>query len=121
MDELISYLRKIRETNKLNREDIAKALNKSPGTYRDIETGRIRLNLEDYLIICKELGIPPTEPLESLNKEKNIILVELTDDELINFRNILNKFEKAVIKQSIKNNNNITIGDHNNINNSFNN
>ena len=120
MEELIEYLRNIRELKKISREEVANALNKSLGTYRDIEIGRIRLNLEDYLIICNTLKIPATQPLECLNKNKNIILVELTDEEMISFRSIINKMNNAIITQNSKINN-IQIGDNNNINNSFNN
>ena len=66
MEELIQYLRKLREERGYTRGDIANAINKSIGTYRDIEIGRIRLNLEDYLLICNFLNIPPTQPLEHL-------------------------------------------------------
>lgn len=121
MEELIYYLRKLREESGYTREDVANAINKSTGTYRDIEIGRIRLNLEDYLLICNFLKIPPTQPLEYLSKDKNIILIELTDEEMTSFRTILNKLNKSLTLQENKTDNqNITIGNNNNINNSFN-
>ena len=46
--EIYKILRIEREKKKISRKKIAEKLYISDGTYRDIETGKIRLSLENF-------------------------------------------------------------------------
>lgn len=120
MDELLKFLRQTREDKQISRKKISDKLNKAPETLRDIESGKMRLSVEDLLIICKCLNLTAGEVLEKIVNKKNIIMLELTDDEISSLRSLNNKIDKALVVHEY-NKSNITIGNNNNINNSFNN
>jgi len=121
MDELLQLLRDTREAKHISRKKIADNLNKAPETLRDIESGKMRLSVEDFLIICDSLELPAGEVLEKIANKKNIIMLDLTEDEIRTLTNLNNKINKALVIHETNNNKNITIGNNNNINNSFNN
>ena len=105
-----------REKQKISRKKIAEKLFISDGTYRDIETGKIRLSLDNFITICKELNISPMELLKENNDEHYILINEKDINEL---NKIINKINNQIIKINNKNENSINISG--NVNNSFNN
>lgn len=121
MDELLQLLRDTREAKHISRKKIAENLNKAPETLRDIESGKMRLSVEDFLIICDSLELPAGEVLEKIANGKNIVMLDLTEEEISALRNLNNKINKALVIHETNNNKNITIGSNNSINNSFNN
>lgn len=81
-------LQKIREDKKITRVEMAHSLNISPNTLKDIEYGKIRLTLENYLLICKKLELNPMQLLKE-NEEDQYIILSLHD---------LNELNKIVNK-----------------------
>lgn len=73
---IIDEIRKIRENKKISQTQIANYLNISQGTYRDIESSKIRLSLDNFLLICQFLEIPPIQLLKTKSNEKYVILSE---------------------------------------------
>lgn len=67
-------LQKIREDKKITRIEMAKTLSISPNTLKDIEYGKIRLTLENYLLICKALNLNPMQLLKENDDDQYIIL-----------------------------------------------
>lgn len=85
---IIEELRKIRERKKISQSQIANFLNISQGTYRDIESSKIRLSLDNFLLICEYLKIPPMELLKN-NKDENYII--LSQEDINDLNRICNK------------------------------
>lgn len=71
---IIEKIRNIRETKKISRQEIADFLCIARDTYRDIEYGKIRLTLENFLMICQYLKLSPMELLNESNDEHFILL-----------------------------------------------
>ena len=120
MDELLQLLRETRELKHISRKKIADNLHKAPETLRDIESGKMRLSVEDFLIICNSLELPAGEVLEKVANGKNIIMLDLEEEEIMALKSLNNKINKALVIHE-NSNKNITIGNNNNISNSFNN
>jgi len=68
---------------------MGKYLSISQGTYRDIESEKIRLTLENYILICKYLEIDVCNLLKN-NSRKTI---ELTNQEISLIESIYKKIE----------------------------
>lgn len=85
---IIDNIKKIRETKKISQQRIANFLNISQGTYRDIESSKIRLSLDNFLLICEYLEISPMQLLKQNADEQYLILSEKDINDL---KRILNK------------------------------
>ncbi len=95
--ELGLYLKQKREELKIPRRVIAKKLYITPETLRDIEHGKIRLSLENFLIICEELDLSPMQLIKKNNE--NYILLSNDDLKVIEESiNVLNKIKKQIKK-----------------------
>lgn len=81
-------LQKLRESKKITRNEMAQAISISPSTLKDIEYGKIRLSLENYLLICNVLEISPMQLLKQNKDEQYLILSEKDINDL---KRILNK------------------------------
>lgn len=118
---IIKRLWQIREEKGLTRKEIAAKIFMSPENYQAIEYERSRLSLETYLSICKALEISPMELLKE-NDDEHFILLNKKD--LSDLSRIFEKINNQIIDNSkyeyLNQSNNIQIGDHNSINNSFN-
>lgn len=53
-------IRIIREWTELNQKEFGKKLNRSRDSINNIENGRNRMFLNDFLIMCKKFGIKVT-------------------------------------------------------------
>lgn len=95
----IEILRQIRETKKISRVDMANHLNLSYEAYKAIENDRVRLTLENFILICEKLSIDPKQILKS-NDE---ILVVISNEEA----NVITKLSDQI--KIIKDINNQTI------------
>ena len=113
--EIYKILRIEREKKKISRKKIAEKLYISDGTYRDIETGKIRLSLENFLSICSILNISPMELLKENENEHYILISNQDLQDLNRIVNIVNKINNQTINS--QKNDNITIGNNNNIKN----
>lgn len=85
---IIDNIKKIRVTKKISQQKIANFLNISQGTYRDIESSKIRLSLDNFLLICEYLKISPMQLLKQNEDEQYLILSEKDINDL---KRILNK------------------------------
>ncbi len=75
-------LQKIRENKKITRKEMAEKLFISADTLKDIEYGRIRLTLENFLKICQVLEISPLNIIEAKQDERYVILSQKDINEL---------------------------------------
>jgi transcriptional regulator with XRE-family HTH domain len=80
--KVIQSLKLIRENKKISRETISNYLSISQSTYKDIENERIRLTLENFLLICKFLEISPMELLK--DDDEHYILLTTQDIKALN-------------------------------------
>ena len=94
MKQILSMIKNIRENKNISQRKMGELLNMSYGTYRDIEKGKIRLSLENYLLICKVLDI---NPLNLLTNENYIILSNKDINEIDNMINTLQKIKKQIL------------------------
>ena len=65
-------IRKFRKAKGLSQENLAIAINKTPGTIARYENGEITPNAEQIYLICNELGIYEYELFNSTQKINNI-------------------------------------------------
>lgn len=114
--EIIEKLQNTRKKKRISRKEIADCLHISEGTYRDIEYGKIRLSLDNYLLICDFFGISPMELLN--NSGEHYIL--LSEGDLVAIDKSIELLTKIKNKVCIPTTDSITIGDNNSITNSFN-
>lgn len=105
---ILEKIKNKREELKISRKEIAESLNLEQTTYRDIENGKIRLSLENFLIICKKLELSPINLLVD-NNEQYILINKQDLDNIDAIIKTLNKIKNQA------NTNHITIGDNNNI------
>lgn len=111
------FLKEKREEMKISRKKIAEKLHISPEALRDIEHGKTRLSLENFLIICQELNISPMQLIKKSNEhyillnDKDIIAIDKSIE-------LLTKIRKQASNDNLYNS--ISIGDNNTIHNSFN-
>lgn len=75
-------LQKIRESKKITRIEMAKKLSISPDTLKDIEYGKIRLSLENFLMICEFLEISPMQLIKK--SDDNYVILSKEDIEDLN-------------------------------------
>ncbi len=99
--EIIEKIRNIRESKKISRQQIADYLYIARDTYRDIEYGKIRLTLENYLMICKFLELSPMELLKD-SKDEHFILLNNKDISEIN--RIVEKINNQIQEVNINDN-----------------
>ena len=92
--QIIEKLEQIRKSKKLSRNYIAQRLFISKDTYRDIEYGKIRLSLENYLRICQILEINPMTLLNDSEDESFVLLSRKDVDDL---NRIINKINNQTI------------------------
>ena len=57
MNEILNLIKAKRKELKLSQEEVAQKIFVAETTYRDIETGKIRLTLENFLKICNALNL----------------------------------------------------------------
>lgn len=76
--KVVEFLRLKREELKIPRRVVADRLCMTPQSLRDIECGRSRLSLDNFLIICDVLNIQPMELIKKTNEH----YVLLTDQDL---------------------------------------
>lgn len=113
------FLKEKRENLKIPRWQIAKKLNISPEALRDIEHGKTRMSLENFLIICKELNLSPLELLK--DSKDHYAILNNTDLKILDQSiDLLKKIRFQTQNTFSNNSNNITVGDGNTITNSFN-
>lgn len=109
---IIDDIREIRERKKISRRTIAEKLYMAEATYRDIEYGKIRLTLENYIEICKILNISPMEYLRSNDNEHFVLL---NDRDIADLNRIINKINSQAF--TINNSgNDVSINVNNNYN-----
>lgn len=84
-----------RENQKISRKNIAEKLCIAEGTYRDIETGRIRMSLDNFLLICQELKLSPMDLLIQ-NENNHYILIDKEDITALN--RIVTKINNQISK-----------------------
>jgi len=77
MDNILDQLKIERKAQKKSQQDVADAISLARGTYADIERGKIRLSLENFLLICEYLKINPI----LLVKQSKELLISVTPDE----------------------------------------
>lgn len=117
--EIYEKLEQLRKKNKISREQMAEKLNMSPYNLRNIEYGEVRLTLEVFLLICEQLNVPP---LSLIDENNNYIILNNEDKEEVEIAlKILKKIKFQIDNTEYNKTNNISIGNNNNINNSFNN
>ena len=75
-------LQKIRESKKITRIEMAKKLSISPDTLKDIEYGKIRLSLENFLMICEFLEVSPMQLIKK--SDDNYVILSKEDIEDLN-------------------------------------
>lgn len=92
--KVIEKIEQIRKTKKISRNYVAEKLFIAKDTYRDIEHGRIRLSLENYLEICKILEI---NPMTLLNDSEDESFVLLSKKDINDLNRILNKINNQTI------------------------
>lgn len=83
--EILEIIKKARRDKHINQEKIAKTIGIATETYRDIENGKIRLKVDDYLKICEILELSPA--------------IIASDDDSINLK--LTKEDYLTIKSAI--------------------
>lgn len=120
--EIREILREIRERKKISRKELADKIFIAQETLRDIEIGKIRLTLENYMLICKELNISALELLQQNTNEHFVLLNKKDIDDLNRIIKKINDQQINILNshKTINDESNITIGNGNNINNSFN-
>ena len=77
MENIVERIKYVRKKQKKTQQDVADAISLARVTYSDIESGRIRLSLENFLLICKYLEIDPI----SLVKNSDELIISVTPDE----------------------------------------
>ena len=87
MSSIIQSIKKIRKSKKISQTEMGKFLSISQGTYRDIESEKIRLSLDNYLLICQYLEIDPTDLLRNNNETT----ITLTKQQIILLKSICEK------------------------------
>lgn len=92
--EIIERIKLIRKNKKISRKKIADYLNISNQTYRDIESGKIKLKLETYIKICKFLNINHIDLLRE-HKEDHFVL--MTEKEIDFLNQLVNNINKQII------------------------
>lgn len=55
---IIDKIKRVRISRNISQKEMGHVLSVAKETYRDIETGRVRLKLDDYLKICDYLQVP---------------------------------------------------------------
>ncbi len=96
MNQILETIKKIRKSKKISLRKMGELINVSYSTYNDIETGKIRLSLENFLLICKVLEI---NPLSLLTNENYIILSNKDIKEIDNMIYTLQKIKKQILNK----------------------
>ena len=117
--EIHKKLQQIRENKKISRDTMAEHLSISPYNLRNIEYGEVRLTLENFLLMCEYLEIPPLSLIDTNNNY--IVINEQDKEEIEKAINVLHKIKFQIDNTEKEKSKNINIGNNNNINNSFNN
>jgi transcriptional regulator with XRE-family HTH domain len=65
--KLCSLLIEARETAGLNQTDLGKAVGRSQSFVSNYERGQRRLDLPDLILVCRVIGVEPTELLGRLD------------------------------------------------------
>lgn len=89
-------IKKTREALGVTQKQVGQALGMAKETYRNIENGRIRLKLDDYLSICRFLGVPATYFLSD-EQDKYVVVDK---QELINVFALIKKIK--LLEEQIK-------------------
>lgn len=119
--KICNYIRTKRRELNFTQEQVAAYVGMKTNTYRDLENGNTRMRLEDLLLICKYLSIDPI----NLVKQSDETILVLNNEQISLIEQLYAQIKEQqkvndLIVQNVDNNNNIQIGDHNSISNSFN-
>ncbi len=80
--EIYELIREIRVQKKIKQSEIASYLGTAQRTYSDIEKGKIRLTVDDFMKICNYFNIEPFEILSS-NPEKIVVTISLEEAKIL--------------------------------------
>ena len=112
--KIVEDLKKIRESKKITREKLAQQMCISTGTLRDIEYGKIRLSLENYLLMCQLLEI---SPMLLLNQNDDEVFVLLNKKDIQSLNELADKISRqSNFNTKIKTNINLGVININNSN-----
>lgn len=98
--EIMNIIRQKRIEQKLTQEDMGNKLGMAKETYRNIENGHIRLEVDDFVKICKILNLYPGAVLSP-----DDFGLPFTKEDIANLRKAsetLNKIESFVGKPQTK-------------------
>lgn len=104
------YLKTRRRALKITQDSIASYLGMKKETWRDIENGKSRIRLEDFLLVCKYLNV---DPLLLIKDSKKTILI-LDDDQIDAITRLNEQIEEQRSIQINDNSGNIFINSSNN-------
>lgn len=91
---IIEKIKKVREQRNITQKQMGFILGVAKETYRNIETGSIRLKLDDYLKICGYLDVAPSYFLNDYD-ENYVLVPKKSLTELQNFIDKLEIIKKA--------------------------
>lgn len=112
--DILELIKNARKAKRMHQDEIAKKIGIAKETYRDIENGKIRLKLDDYIKICEVLELSPA----IIANDDNSINLKLSRDDYIAIRNaidVLNKINQQGYYTITDNSGDITIGSNINI------
>ncbi len=93
--EILLYLKKKRKEKNITQVDAAKALGMKTNTFGDLENGKTRIRLVDFLELCKLLDV---DPISLLHKSDEVI-VSMTSDQVKAIEELAAKLETLKIKK----------------------
>lgn len=112
--DILGLIKNTRKAKRMHQDEIAKKIGIAKETYRDIENGKIRLKLDDYIKICEVLELSPA----IIANDDNSINLKLSRDDYIAIRNaidVLNKINQQGYYTITDNSGDITIRSNINI------
>lgn len=80
--EIYELIKKIRVQKGIKQSEIASYLGTAQRTYSDIENGKIRLTVDDFMKICNYFNIEPFEILNG-NPEKIVLSFSLEEAKVL--------------------------------------
>lgn len=93
--DILQTIKQYRKKKRYTQESVASYLGMKKESWRDIENGKTRIRLEDFLLVCKFLNI---DPLLLIKDSKKTILI--LDDNQVDAIRRLN--EQIEIQRSIQ-------------------
>lgn len=99
--ELGKKIRKLREQNRITREQFAEMTNISAKYLYEIENGKKKFSVELLIVISRELGVSPSYLLNEDNSIQGTINL-LGDNEMEKTKNFLELVSKMVCEECSK-------------------